>query len=147
MFGLLVLAMIGTILDQEAIHLARETQNKAIASGDIEQAASYWTEDVTLRRGFGTSTAGKENYRTLLTPFENSLVYERQPESIEVSPVWPLAFESGTWTARRKNDPTPIIIGRYSAQWVKRNQNWLIRSEVFVALECTENPTQWEVAP
>jgi hypothetical protein len=29
-----------------------------------------------------------------------------------------------------------VIGGRYSAQWVKRDGRWLIRSEVFVALTC-----------
>ena len=30
-----------------------------------------------------------------------------------------------------------VIGGRYSAQWVKRGDQWLIRSEVFVALTCS----------
>jgi hypothetical protein len=33
----------------------------------------------------------------------------------------------------------PVVIGgRYSAQWVKRGDRWLIRAEVFVALTCSE---------
>ena len=34
-----------------------------------------------------------------------------------------------------KADGPVVISGRYSAQWVKRDGNWLIRSEVFVALD------------
>ena len=36
-----------------------------------------------------------------------------------------------------ENVSGPVVIGgRFSAQWVKRDGKWLIRSEVFVALSC-----------
>ncbi len=125
--------------DDVAIWQARLAQNEAMAAGDVERAASFWTDDVTLRRGLGCSTIGKEAYRALIetNPNENSLFYMREPELIEVSSQWPLAYESGKWTARRGSIGGPILIaGRYSAQWVKRDDHWLIRSEVFVALNC-----------
>jgi hypothetical protein len=31
-----------------------------------------------------------------------------------------------------------VMSGRYSAQWVKREEAWLIRSEIFVAINCNE---------
>jgi len=55
---------------------------------------------------------------------------------VNVSPQWPLAFETGTWHARIGGKGPDVITGRYSAQWVKRDGRWLIRSEVFVALNC-----------
>jgi hypothetical protein len=66
------------------------------------------------------------------------MIFVREPEFIEASPNWPLAYESGTWTGRHGNPDGPAVIsGRYSAQWVKRDGHWLIRSEVFVALHCS----------
>ncbi len=134
-------------VDTDAIRRARLEQNEAIRIGDTERAASFWTDDVTLRRGLGTSIIGKEAYRALLevAPTDQSLTFEREPDFIEVSPHWPLAFESGTWTARRGS--TALIQGRYSAQWVKREESWLIRSEVFVALICYEDASAFPALP
>ena len=65
------------------------------------------------------------------------IVYRRIPNEIDVSTHWPLAFESGVWEGREGTGDGPVIIGgKFSAQWVKRDGRWLIRSEVFVALTC-----------
>lgn len=126
--------------DRAQIREARIAQNRAMAAGDAARAASFWTDDVSLRRGLGQLVSGKADYQRLLAPAGNqdsSLVYEREPTGIDVSPNWPLAFETGTWSGHlgRPNGPA-VIGGRYSAQWVKRAGRWLIRSEVFVALSC-----------
>lgn len=136
--------------DAEMVRQARLYQNDAMAIGDIEAAASFWTEDVTLRRGLGASVIGKDAYRALLdpSPNENSLIYVREPALIDVSSHWPLAYESGTWVARLGGVDGPIVImGRYSAQWVKRDGHWLIRSEVFVALTGTDLSSNWPALP
>jgi len=126
--------------DRALIREARIAQNRAMAAGDAARAAAFWTDDVSLRRGLGQLVAGKAEYQRLLTPAGNrdsSLVYEREPTGIDVSPNWLLAFETGIWRGHlgRPNGPS-VIGGRYSAQWVKRGGRWLIRSEVFVALSC-----------
>jgi hypothetical protein len=42
----------------------------------------------------------------------------------------------------------PVIVqGRYSAQWVNRAGQWLIRSEVFVALSGSGPGLQMKAAP
>jgi hypothetical protein len=42
----------------------------------------------------------------------------------------------------------PVVIGgSYSAQWVKRADKWLIRSEVFVALTGAGAGLQMKAAP
>jgi ketosteroid isomerase-like protein len=136
--------------DAEMVRQARLYQNDAMAIGNIEAAASFWTEDITLRRGLGASIIGKDAYRALLdpSPNESSLIYVREPDLIDISPHWPLAYESGTWTARRGGMDGPIMItGRYSAQWVKRDGYWLIRSEIFVALTCTDLTSNWPALP
>jgi ketosteroid isomerase-like protein len=40
--------------DQAAIRAARIAQNEAIASGDLDRAAGFWTDDVTVRRALGS---------------------------------------------------------------------------------------------
>ena len=68
--------------------------------------------------------------------------------SIDVSSVWPLAFETGRWEGHLGSEQGPVVIGgRYSAQWVKRGDRWLIRSEVFVALEGSGTGLQMKAVP
>lgn len=127
--------------DTAAIRAARITQNKAIAAGDLDRAASCWTEDVTVRRALGSPLTGREAARKALeppAPPAAHLIYQRITKDVEVSAKWPLAFETGTWEGHQGTLAGPAVIGgRFSAQWVKRDGRWLIRSEVFVALTCS----------
>ena len=125
--------------DVRDIRAARLAQNAAMAAGDVDRTARWWTEDVTIRRGLGTGLSGVEAYKGIMerAPLsDTALVYWRTTTAVNVSPAWPLAFETGTWTARVAGKGPSLITGRYSAQWVKRDERWLIRSEVFVALTC-----------
>jgi ketosteroid isomerase-like protein len=138
MFGALMAAAPG---DDAAIRSARAAQNQAIASGDLDRAAAFWTEDVTVRRALGQPLSGRDAARNALDPPASPgprLVYQRLTKDVEASAKWPLAFETGTWEGHAGTIAGPTVIGgRYSAQWVKRGDRWLIRSEVFVALTCS----------
>lgn len=125
--------------DASAIRAARKAQNAAMAAGNADRAATWWTDDVTIRRGLGTGVSGIEAYKAILerAPVsDTAMVYQRATTDVSVSTTWPLAFETGTWAARVGGKGPAVITGRYSAQWVKRDGKWLIRSEVFVALGC-----------
>ena len=127
--------------DQRAVRAARAAQNAAIAVGDLDCAASFWTEDVTVRRALGQPLSGLDAARKALEappPPAPHLIYQRLTKEVEVSRTWPLAFETGVWEGHQGSPAGPIVIGgRYSAQWVKRGDRWPIRSEVFVALTCS----------
>jgi ketosteroid isomerase-like protein len=137
---------------QADIKQARLRQNAAIVKHDLDAIASYWTDDVTICRGLGLQLAGKEAYLKLFAgddpTSKDVIVYERLPTSVEVSPVWPLGFETGTWKGHLGGISGPAVIsGRYSAQWVKRADKWLIRSEVYVALTGAGSGLQMKAAP
>jgi ketosteroid isomerase-like protein len=127
--------------DQKAIRDARRAQNAAIASADLDRVATFWTEDVTVRRALGQPLSGREAARKALEPPPAPaarLIYQRRTKDVEISVQWPLAFETGIWEGRLGTLAGAVVIGgRYSAQWVKRGDRWLIRSEVFVALTCS----------
>lgn len=127
--------------DESAIRDSRIAQNRAIAAGDIASVERFWTEDVTVRRALGTPMAGRAEVRKafeLTGPRDSSVVYQRATTGLDISRTWPLAFETGTWTGRLGSERGPIVIsGKFSAQWVKREGRWLIRSEVFVPLACS----------
>lgn len=133
--------------DALAVRAARTAQNEAIAAGDLDAVTSFWTDDITVRRALGSPVAGRAAARAAFEPPTGAaspvaasaprIVYRRISNEIEVSTRWPLAFESGVWQGREGTPDGPVIIGgRFSAQWVKRDGRWLIRSEVFVALTC-----------
>ena len=146
--GLIVLLLVLTATltaaaqaDQQAIRDARIAQNSAIASSDLDRAATFWTEDVTVRRALGQPLSGREAARKALeappAPAAR-LIYQRLMKDVEVSAQWPLAFETGTWEGHLGTLAGAVVIGgHYSAQWVKRGDRWLIRAEVFVALTCS----------
>jgi len=137
--------------DAEAIKAERLRQNAAIVAGRVDEIAAVWTDDVTICRGLGIQVAGKAAYRKLFADDASSpgrIVYQRDPVAVEVSPRWPLAFETGTWVGHLGSVTGPAVItGRYSAQWVKRDGRWLIRSEVFVALEGAGPGLDFKAAP
>jgi ketosteroid isomerase-like protein len=138
--GALLVVMQAAQPDAAAIRSARAAQNDAIAGDSLDRVAAFWTEDVTVRRALGQPLAGRAAARQALEhsgPPASRVVYQRRTGDVEVSAKWPLAFESGTWDGHLGDAAGQIVIsGRFSAQWVKRDGQWLIRSEVFVALAC-----------
>ena len=132
------------VADEAAIRLARTTQTQALAKDDLDTVVKYWTPDITIRRALGHPVEGAATARKLLEPTgtpdpATRIIYQREAVSVEVSPNWPLAFEEGRWSGHVGNvSSKPIIGGRYSAQWVKRDGKWIIRAEVFVALTCAD---------
>ena len=122
--------------DAALIRAARATQTAAIARGDFDTVASFWTEDITVRRALGQPLNGiAETLSVLKQESDDPLVYQREAVSIDVSSHWPFAFEEGIWSGHPGSaEAEPVIGGRYAAQWVKQDGRWLIRSEVFVAL-------------
>jgi uncharacterized protein (TIGR02246 family) len=137
--------------DEQAIRAARSRQNKALADKDLDRVAAYWTPDVTIRRALGLPLAGADAARKALEPPQSGapvIVYQREAVAVEVSANWPLAYEEGRWSGYVDSVGTPAVIGgRYSAQWVKRNGQWLIRSEVFVAITCSGIGCKFQAAP
>lgn len=137
--------------EEQEIRTARATQNRAIAANDLNAVSEFWTEDVEIRRGLGQLIVGRQAYRSLFVAThspDSTLVYVREPSHVDVSPTWPLAFETGVWAGHlgRANGPS-VIRGKYSAQWVKRAGHWLIRGEVFVALSCSGVGCTYVAAP
>lgn len=130
--------------DEAAIRDARRTQTQALARDDLDAVVKYWTPDITIRRALGHAVEGAAAARKLLEPSAapnpaTRVIYQREALSVSVSGHWPLAYEEGRWSGHVGSaDGKPILAGRYSAQWVKRDGQWLIRSEVFVALDCAD---------
>ncbi|MGA2551854.1 MAG: nuclear transport factor 2 family protein [Burkholderiaceae bacterium] len=141
----------GSASDESAIRQARATQTKALADNDLDRVASFWTSDISIRRALGQPLTGVEAARKVLEPSGSGappVIYQRESTAVEVSPNWPLAYEEGRWSGHIGSVTAPVVIaGRYSAQWVKRNGQWYIRSEVYVALTCADAGCKYPAAP
>lgn len=132
--------------EESAIRAGRAAQNEAIREGDFDRVATWWTEDVTIRAGLGFTLNGRAEYRAAFGR-DTSVVYVRTPNRIEVSETWPLAWEEGTWVGSRRADGARLISGRYAAQWIRLDDGWKIRSELFVAMDCSGDGCAWTVFP
>ena len=131
-----IASSIALATEEAAVRTARAEQNRAIARQDLDAIAQFWTEDVVLTAGLGHVLRGRSEYRDAFQ-HDSTRLYERTPDEVQVSDQWPIAFETGHWTGRRRTYSESTVSGRYSARWVKRDGRWLIHSEVFVALTCT----------
>jgi ketosteroid isomerase-like protein len=133
-----------TASDEAAIKESRRIQTQALARNDLDTVVKYWDPAITIRRALGHPVEGAAAARKLLEPTTTpnpatAIVYQRESTSVTASPHWPLAYEEGRWSGHVGTaDSKPILAGKYAAQWVRRNGTWLIRSEVFVAIDCAD---------
>lgn len=133
-----------TAQDEAAIREARRVQTQALAANDLDTVVRYWDPAITIRRALGHPVEGAAAARKLLEPAPNAnpataIVFQREATAVTVSPNWPLAFEEGRWSGHLGSaSGKAILSGRYAAQWVKRDGQWLIRSEIFVAIDCAD---------
>jgi ketosteroid isomerase-like protein len=121
--------------DELLIRKARQTSNEAIARQDVDGISKFWLDDYLVIRGSGTIEQGKEanitNWKALFKEAPKTS-FERFPLEIIISKNNPdLAWESGEW----KGSNTYSKGGRYSAQWNRKNGEWKLQAELFVALE------------
>jgi len=120
---------------------SRVAFNLAIANHDTSEMVKYWTEDIIVITSRNASFIGKHQYAAGLEQdfkSKEDVVYIRNPETIEVFPVWEMAAESGRWIGTWKNGTEAIkVVGTYYAKWKKINNQWLISAEVFTPLKCS----------
>jgi len=121
--------------EEELIRKSRQTSNAAIARQDVDAIASFWLEDYVVIRGSGVIEHGKEANKTewrKIFKEAPQTYFERLPSEIIISKNnGDLAWESGVW----KGFNTYSKGGRYSAQWKKKDGEWKLQAELFVALE------------
>lgn len=122
------------ITDEQIIRDLRKASNLAIANKDVAGLSKFWLHDFVQVRGNGTYLAGKDTIikawqDTFKTKPETSFI--RNPTEIIVNDVdGTMAWEKGTWQGIN----TYSKGGSYSAMWRKKEGEWMIQAELFVAL-------------
>jgi ketosteroid isomerase-like protein len=121
--------------EEGVIRKARQASNDAIVRRDLEGVSKFWLDDFVIIRGNGTVEIGKSRNALMwkkIIEETPQTYFERIPSEIIISKNNPnLAWESGTW----KGFNTYSKGGRYSAQWKKKDGEWKLQAELFVALE------------
>ncbi len=123
--------------DREQIITLRKASNAALKAFEHEQFLSYLTDDVHVTTGNGTLVQGKESLRKYIAAAIGTKTYfVRTAHEILVNTDRGLAWETGIWKGyAASQDGQTLAEGKYSAMWTKESGKWLIKSELFVALE------------
>lgn len=68
------------------------------------------------------------------------VVYERIPDTIDISENRRFAVERGHWRGRFRKPDGGFTgnSGLYQAGWIKRDGTWLIRTESYIRLHCAD---------
>lgn len=120
--------------DIALIRSYRASSNAAIAKHDVNGIAKFWLDDFVQVIGRGTYQTGKENIAASWKSLFDSnaqVSYVRNPEEITISDNDTLAWENGKWIGIH----TYSKGGNYAAMWIKRNNVWMLKAELFVSLE------------
>ncbi|MFN1834942.1 YybH family protein [Balneola sp. MJW-20] len=126
--------------DKTQILKVRSESNEALRVYDNERSYTFLTEDVLITTGNGSLISGKQELRDYVNAAGATdgerMFWIRTPDEVVVNKSRGLAWETGTWKGYSEaDDRRSVIGGKYSAQWVKEEGKWLIRSQLFVTLE------------
>jgi ketosteroid isomerase-like protein len=125
---------------EQQVRAQRAAFNGAIARGDIPAIAAVLADNAQLIGGdFSTLTAGK---RAQIALWSQDLkdksrgIYVRTPDRIQLSPVLPMAMESGHWRGLDSKTRSDWSSGVYAAKWRRFGGTWKIENETYMTTAC-----------
>jgi len=143
LFALLAVAAAhwpGAARAETQIRAQRALFNRAIAKGDIPAIASVLADNAQLVGGdFSTLTAGKQAQVGLWShdlKERSRGIYVRTPDRIQLSPVLPMAMESGHWRGVDSKSRNDWASGLYSAKWRRFDGIWKVETETYMTTAC-----------
>jgi len=120
--------------EEQIIRDLRKASNLALAQKDVLALSKFWLNDFVQVRGNGTYLAGKD---TIIKVWKETFranratSFIRTPTEVIVNDIdGTMAWEKGTWEGIN----TYSKGGSYSAMWRKKDGEWKIQAELFVAL-------------
>lgn len=134
-----------TIKAQDSIDINRNNilkirleSNSAIKNHQVEAVLEYLTDDINIAASNGKIFSGKMAFKNALNSIFSrnpDLYFVRNSEEVILNTEENIAWEKGTWSALRpKTDNWKNYGGNYSAYWVKINEIWKIKAELFVKI-------------
>jgi ketosteroid isomerase-like protein len=123
--------------DEATIRAARAHSNRSIARRNLLGVGDSLAENFVAIIGDGTFVPSRAAYLKLFKQGfdapKTSLIYERIPDTVQVSTASPLAAEQGHWIATNATGNV-LYTGTYMAMWEHTTDAWKIRSELYVTL-------------
>lgn len=135
-----IVCMSGTDPVAVAIREARDSFNRAIAQKDHEAIAGILAEDVILVTGTDSDLLSgravqvavwREDFKD-----DGRLVYVRSPDCVSLSPILPIALETGTWRGAPQAGGDDYLGGSYVAKWRLAGGRWILEAEIFATMNC-----------
>lgn len=122
------------------ITAARAAFNQAIAEKDIGAIRAVLAEDVLLVTGTDSIVFNRRSAQLPIwqADFEadERAIYERTAKCVSLSPLLPIALETGTWRGVRTDDANDFAAGSYAAKWRKIDGAWRLEAEIFSTESC-----------
>jgi ketosteroid isomerase-like protein len=115
----------------------RAASNDAIKKHDINGIAKYWLNDFVQVIGRGTYQIGKD---TIIASWKDlfrsnpQVSYIRNPEEVIISDNDTMAWERGKWIGIHSYSKG----GNYAAMWIKKNNNWMLKAELYVSTKANK---------
>jgi len=125
---------------ERQIRAQRAAFNDAIAKGNLDAIAAVLADNVQIVTGAESLVfSGKSGELKLWSEdlrAPSRAVYVRTPERIHLSPVAPMAMETGHWRGVDTKSTKDWAAGDYVAKWRRINGKWLIESETYMTTSC-----------
>jgi ketosteroid isomerase-like protein len=122
------------------IRAQRAAFNRAIAAADVPAIAEVLADNVQMITGSDSvHVAGKQAHLDRWTDgFKdpNRLVYVRTTDRVTVSPLLPIALETGHWRGAAAGAAKDWIGGDYTAKWRRIEGVWRDEVETYVSMQC-----------
>jgi ketosteroid isomerase-like protein len=128
--------------DGDQIRERRLAYSAAIEARRPDHMRGFLADDMVQLSSNGETAIGRDAVLQTYAAHEfrdpNFIVYERLPDSVDISDNGRSAVERGHWRGRFRQADGTIAgnSGLYQAGWIKRGGAWLIRTESYVRLHC-----------
>jgi ketosteroid isomerase-like protein len=122
------------------IRAQRAAFNRAIAHGDLDAIGAFLADKAQIVTGTDSLVFnGKADElglwsEDLRAPSRG--IYVRTPDRITLSPVAPMAMESGHYRGVDTKSAKDWSSGTYFAKWRRIGGKWLIESETYMTTAC-----------
>ena len=122
------------------IRAQRSAFNHAIAKGDLAAIGAVLADNAQIVTGADSLIFnGKADELRLWTEdlaAPSRGIYVRTPDRITLSPIAPMAMESGQWRGVDSKSTNAWASGIYFAKWRRFGPTWKVESETYMTTAC-----------
>lgn len=132
------------ITDRQQVRDRRLAYTAAIQARRPDLMRGYLAPEMVQLSRNGDTQIGRDAVVLTYTQHEfldsSFIVYDRNPDTVDISENGRFAVERGHWRGRfrRRDRSVTGNSGLYQASWIKRDGTWLIRTESYVRLHCAD---------